>query len=153
MCEYNLRPEFPTNEMEIKVTQLDMAVDKTNAVLHGGKNEAIDRHNSSLKYISSEINHMRLNLEVSKLAAKEEMTAIEEWNMWLNAKLEKANSDVAKVRKWLDDRKREEESNAQEQKPYFQQKLHETKLEMQTELLASQASQHPPQVLASRGLA
>ena len=68
MCEYNLRPEFSTNEMgtteanlEIKVTQLDMAVDKTNAVLHGGKNEAIERHISSLKYISSEINHMRLN--------------------------------------------------------------------------------------------
>ena len=105
MCEYNLRPEFPTNEMEtteanleIKVTQLDMAVDKTNTVLHGGKNEAIERHISSLKYISSEINHMRLNLEASKFAAKEEMTAIEEWNARLDAKLEKADSDVAKAK-------------------------------------------------------
>ena len=119
-----------------------MAVDETNAVLQGGKNEVIERHLSSLKYISSEINCMWLNLEASKLAAKEEMTAIEEWNMWLNAKLEKANSDVAKVRKWLDDRKREEESNAQEQKLYFQQKLHETKLEMQTELLAFHAKHY-----------
>ena len=64
--------------LEIKVTQLDMTVDKTNAVLQGGKNEAIERHLSSLKYISSEINRMRLNLEATKLAAKEEMTAIEE---------------------------------------------------------------------------
>ena len=143
--------------LEIKVTQLDMAVDKTNTVLHGGKNEAIERHISSFKYISSEINHMRLNLEASKLAAKEEMTAIEEWNARLDAKLEKADSDVAKcwhvakARKWLDDRKGEEESNAQEhvQKLYFEQKLHQTKLEMQTELTASQASQHTPQALAS----
>ena len=72
-----------------------------------------------MKYISSEINHMRLNLEASKLAAKEEMTAIEEWNAQVHAKLEKADSDVAKARKWLDDRKREEESNAQETETIF----------------------------------
>ena len=77
------------------------------------------------------------------------MIAIEEWNAWLDAKLEKADSDVTKARKWLDDRKREEESNAQEQKIYFEQKLHQTKLEMHTELTASQASQHTPQALAS----
>ena len=77
------------------------------------------------------------------------MIAIEEWNARLDAKLEKADSDVAKARKWLDDRKREEESNAQEQKLYFEQKLHQTKLEMHTELTASQASQHTPQALAS----
>ena len=121
LCEYNLHPEFPANEMEtteanleIKVTQLDMAVDKTNAVLQGGKNEAIERHLSSLKYISSEINRMRLNLEATKLAEKE-MTAIEEWN----TKLEKADGKVATARKWLDDQKREE-SHVQEQKLYFE---------------------------------
>lgn len=63
--------------------------------------------------------------------------------------MEKADSEVAKARKWLDDRKREEESHVQEQKIYFGQKLHQTKLEMQTELLASQTSQHSPQVLTS----
>ena len=77
------------------------------------------------------------------------MTAIEEWNARLDAKLEKADTDVAKARKWLNDRKREEESNAQEQKLYFEQKLHQTKLELQTELTASQASQPTPQALAS----
>ena len=135
--------------LEIKVTQLDMTVDKTNAVLQGGKNEVIERHLSSLKYISSEINRMRLNLEATKLAVKEEMTAIEEWNARLDEKLEKADSEVAKARKWLYDRKKDEESHAQEQKLHFEEKLHQTKLEMQTELLASQTSQHPPQVLAS----
>ena len=63
-CVYNLRPEFPLNEMEtteanleIKVTQLDMTVDKTNAVLQGGQSEAIERHLSTLKHIFFEINH------------------------------------------------------------------------------------------------
>ena len=135
--------------LEIKVTQLDMTVDKTNAVLQGGKNEVIERHLSSLKYISSEINRMRLNLEATKLAVKEEMTAIEEWNARLDEKLEKADSEVTKARKWLYDRKKDEESHAQEQKLHFEEKLHQTKLEMQTELLASQTSQHPQQVLAS----
>ena len=48
-----------------------------------------------------------------------------------------------KVRKWLDDRKREAEVLAQEEKLQFEEKLYKTKLELQMELQATQTSQHP----------
>ena len=75
--------------VEIKVTQLEMTVMKTNAVLEKGKHEAIERHLSSLKHLSSEVTRMRLDVEAAKLAAKEEMTALQEWNTQLDAKLER----------------------------------------------------------------
>ena len=116
--------------MEIKVTQLEMAMMKTNAVLEKGKHETIERHLSTLKHLSSEVNRMRLDVEAAKLAAKEEITALQEWNDRLDAKLEKADSDVEKVRTWLDDRRKEKEARAQEQKLHFEAKLHQTKLDM-----------------------
>ena len=75
--------------VEIKVTQLERTAMKTNAVLEKGKHEAIERHLSSLKHLSSEVTRMRLDVEEAKLAAKEEMTALQEWNIRLDAKLEK----------------------------------------------------------------
>ena len=134
--------------LEIKVTQVEMTVMKTNAVLEKGKHEAIERHLSSLKHLSSEVTRMRLDVEAAKLAAKEEMTALQEWNTRLDAKLEKADSEVEKVTTWLDDRRKEKEAHAQEEKLHFEAKLHQTKLDMQAELQTSQASQHPPQVQA-----
>ena len=109
-----------------------------------GKHEAIERHLSTLKHLSSGVNRMRLDVEAAKLAAKEETTALQEWNDRIDAKLEKANSDVKRVRTWLDDRRKEKEAHAQEQKLHFEAKLHQTKLDMQAGL----TSQHPPQVQA-----
>ena len=130
--------------MEIKVTQLEMTIKKTNAVLEKGKHEAIERHLSTLKHLSSEVNRMRLDVEAAKLAAKEEITALQEWSDRLDAKLEKADSYVERVTTWLDDRRKEEEAHAQEQKLHLEAKLHKTKLDMQAEL----TSQHLPQVQA-----
>ena len=83
---------------------------------------------------------MRLDVEAAKLAAKDEITALQEWNDRLDAKLEEAVSDVERVTTWLDDRRKEKEAYAQEQKVHFEAKLHHTKLDMQAEL----TSQHPP---------
>ena len=87
---------------------------------------------------------MRIDVEVAKLAAKEEITALQEWNDRLDAKLVEADSDVERVTTWLDDRRKEKEAHAQEQKLHFEAKLHQTKLGIQAEL----TSQHLSQVQA-----
>ena len=89
---------------------------------------------SSIKHLSSEVTRMRLDVEAAKLAAKEEMTALQVWNTRLDAKLEKADSEVEKVTTWLDDRRKEKEAHVQEEKLHFEAKLHQTKLDMQAEL-------------------
>lgn len=140
MCEYNyvlnFRNDMEATEanMEIKVIQLEMTMMKTNAVLERGKHEATERHLSTLKHLSSEVNRMRLDVEAAKWAAKEEITALQEWNDRLDAKLEKADSDVERLTTWLDDRRKEKEAHGQEQKLHFKAKLHQTKLDMQAEL-------------------
>jgi len=134
--------EATVENLDTKVTQLDMKVARTNAVLEAGKPEAIERQLATLKSITAEIDRMRLDVEDKKLAAKEEMSAIQTWNAHLSAKLEEADNEVVKVRKWLDDHKKQAEVLAQEEKLQFEEKLHKTKLELQTELQATQTTQH-----------
>ena len=129
--------------LNIKVMQLKMTVAKTNAVLEAGKPEPIERQLATLKAITAEIDRMRLHVEAKKLAAEEEIADIQTWNAHLDAKVEEADNEVVKVRKWLDDRKREAEVLAQEEKLQFEEKLYKTKLELQMELQATQTSQHP----------
>ena len=128
--------------LDIKVTQLGMAMAKTNIVLEARKPEAIERQLAALKSITKEIDRIRVEVEAKKLAAKEEIAEIETWNTHLDQKLEEADNEIMKVRKWLDDREKEAEVLAREEKLKFEEKLHRAKLEWQTELQASQTSQH-----------
>ena len=81
---------------------------------------------------------MRIEVEAKKLADKEETAEIQQWNAALDAKLGKADDEVRSVREWLDERKKEADVLAQEENFQFEEKLHKTKLELQTQLQASQ---------------
>ena len=72
--------------LDIKVTQLGMAMAKTNIVLEARKPEAIERQLATLKSITKEIDRIRVEVEAKKLAAKEEISAIETWNAHLYEK-------------------------------------------------------------------
>ena len=92
--------------MRIKVKQLEMTGTRTNVVLGGKGNEAMERHLSTLKHLSREINRMRLDVEALKLVKEEDATGIQAWNAELHAKLEKADTEVEKVTTWLDERQK-----------------------------------------------
>jgi len=130
--------EATEKALDIKLTQLKMTIGKTNAVIEAGKGESIERQLSTLRSITAEINRMRLEVEAKKIEAKEEMTEIETWNAEIDAQLEKADLEVEKVLKWIEDRKREAQALVQEE----QLKFHKTKLEMQAEI---QTAPHPQQ--------
>lgn len=130
--------EATEKALDIKLTQLKMTIGKTNAVIEAGKAESIERQLSTLRSITAEINRMRLEVEAKKIEAKEEMTEIETWNAEIDAQLEKADLEVEKVLKWIEDRKREAQALVQEE----QLKFHKTKLEMQAEI---QTAPHPQQ--------
>ena len=96
--------------LDIKVTQLKMSIGKTNTIVETGKSEAIERHLSTLWSLSKELNRMRIEVEVTKLGAKEEIADIEAWNSGIDAQLEKADCEADKMCTWIDDRKREAEA-------------------------------------------
>ena len=135
----------PTVEnLDIKIMQLDITMAKTNVVLDAGTCEAIERQLSTLKSITTEIARMRTEVEAKKLAAKETMTDIEKWNTQLDAKLGEADNEVSKVRKWFDERDKQAEILAQEEKLKFEGKLHQAKMELQAQFQATLQNQHPP---------
>ena len=100
----------------------------TNTVLKTAKFEAIERQYATLKSITADVERMRI-----------------EWNGALDAKLEKADDEVRSVREWLDERKKQADVHAQEEKLQFEEKLHKTKLDLQSQLQAAQieGSQQP----------
>ena len=52
----------------------------------------------------------------------------------MDAKLEKADDEAPSIREWLDERKKQADVHAQEEKFQFEEKLHKTKLEFQNQL-------------------
>ena len=128
--------------LDIKVTQLKMSIGKTNTIVEAGKAEAIERHLSTLRSLTTEINRMRLEVEATKLAAKEEIADIEAWNSGIDAQLEKADYEVDKMRTWVDDRKREAEAVVKQE----ELKFHKAKIQMQAEI---QATAHPQETMTT----
>ena len=129
--------EATQTNLDIKVTQLKMSIGKTNTIVEAGRAEAIDRHLSTLRSLTTEINLMRLEVEATKLAAKEENADIEAWNSGIDAQLEKADYEVDKMRTWVDDRKREAEAVVKQE----ELKFHKVKIQMQAEIQATAHSQ------------
>ena len=66
--------------LDIKVTQRKMSIGKMNTIVETGNSEAIERHLSTLQSLSKELNRMRIEVEVTKLGAKEKIAEIEVWN-------------------------------------------------------------------------
>ena len=104
--EFFVEMEATSENLAIKITQLEMTMAKTNTVLQSAKLEAIERQYATLKSITANVERMRIEVEAKKLADKEEMPEIQEWNAALDAKLEKADDEVRSVREWLDEKKK-----------------------------------------------
>ena len=124
--------------LDIKVTQRKMSIGKMNTIVETGNSEAIERHLSTLQSLSKELNRMRIEVEVTKLGAKEKIAEIEVWNSGIDTQLEKANCEVDKMCTWIDDRKREAEAIVKQE----ELKFHKAKIEMQAEI---QVEPHPQQ--------
>ena len=126
-------------KLNVKLTQLRITVERTNSVLDSNRQETIERHCVALKSITDSVNEMRVVVEESKIEAGEEMTEIATWNGALDAKLTEADNKSERVRKWLEQRKQEQETVAREEQFTFEAKLHKTRMNFQAELASAKA--------------
>lgn len=55
--------EATAGNLEIKLAQLRMNLEKTDSVIDGNNLEAIEKHQETLKTISAKVNYMRLEVE------------------------------------------------------------------------------------------
>ena len=92
------------SNLETKLTQLDINVKKTNVVIESQNSEAIERHLQTLKAISDTVNHLRLEVEAKKIESKVNSDAIQTWNDDVDSKLQAADVEIGRIRKWVRDR-------------------------------------------------
>ena len=101
---------------------------RTNSVLDTNRQENIERHRAALQSITDSVNELRLTVEESKIEAKEDMAEITKWNGELDAKLNAADKESERLRKWLEQRKQDQEKISREEQFNYEAKLHETRM-------------------------
>ena len=133
---------MPSTEMEnakgklqTKLTQLEIHAKRMEQVLHSGSVEAIEGHTGALRSTISQADELKRALEALKIEAEEDLGDIGTWNTTIDLQLMKADEEVGKLHKWLENRRRQEETAAREDQLNFEMKLHEQKMKLQTEIV------------------
>ena len=78
-------------DLKTKITQLQMATEKSDAILNGNKKRAIARHGESLKETIAAVNKLRLTVEAEKISKETSAEEIEEWYKTVENTMEKAD--------------------------------------------------------------
>jgi hypothetical protein len=114
-----------------KTKQLQITVKRTGDILDKGDEESIERHLTTLRTITREVEELRLAVEVEKIAAEEDTG---EWENEINMEIARADDGVRATKAWLDNNQKKRNALEREEKLEFEVRLHETKLKMQAEL-------------------
>ena len=130
------------SNLETKLTQLEINVKKTNVVIESQNSEAIERHLQTLKAISDTVNHLRLEVEAKKIESKVNSDAIQSWNDDVDSKLQAADVEIGRIRKWVRDREKEAEINAKKEQMQFEEEIQKMKLQLKADQLAKTKSQN-----------
>ena len=117
--------------LEIKTKQLQITAKRTTNILDKGDEESIERHLATLRTIISDVEKLRLDVEVEKLAAEEDTR---EWENDINGKIALADESVRATKAWLNDNQKRRNALEREEKIRFEVELHEVKLKRQAEL-------------------
>ncbi|CAB4033869.1 Hypothetical predicted protein, partial [Paramuricea clavata] len=131
--------------LKTKITLLQMATEKSDAILNGNKKRAIARHGESLKETIAVVNKLRLTVEAENISKETSAEEIEEWNKTVENTIEKADGMVEILEQWLDEQdarkekiqleeKAEREEIEREKQLQFVLKLHEDKVKLQSEI-------------------
>ena len=131
--------ENAKGKLQTKLRQLEIHAKRMEQVLHSGYVEAIERHTGALRSTISQADELKCALEALKIEAEEDLGDIGTWNTTIDLQLMKADEEVGKLHKWLENRRRQEETAAREDQLNFEKKLHEQKMKLQTEMV-TQAS-------------
>ena len=136
-------------ELETKLTQLNLAVQRSEKILATGKRETIKRHLETLQSVNSSSNQCKRLVEEQKIASKTNMDDIANWNDNIESKFEEADFQIARFSDWLAENERQTKAVAQEELFKNELKLHEEKLRMQSELVNSAKSKPETQEFSS----
>ena len=120
--------------LETKLTQLNLAADRTESINALRNETAIERHLTALKVLTAEADQCKRVVEETKIAAKESPEDLNLWITEVDGKILAADESVKSLKETLEELRQEELLKKQEKELDFEQKLFETKMKFQTEL-------------------
>ncbi len=89
------------SNLATKLTQLQIATEKSQVVLSTGKRVAIKRHLDALQTTANEASQCRRTAEAFKIENKEELSQIKEWNNELDLKFDAADAAIQNLEDFL----------------------------------------------------
>ncbi len=94
--------EAPETKLKTKLVQLQMTVSRTEKVLKTESLQAIERQQTSLKTITTEIDLLKSEVEAKKITDEENPDEIETWIGEIDKELSKADVEVQRLQQWQD---------------------------------------------------
>lgn len=121
-------------KLETKLKQLRITVGRTHNVVETKRQDAVERHITTIKSVTESINGMRVSVEEEKIQNDVDEGEITAWNNDIDKELAEADRAVEELRDWLDKCKREKENMAREEQIQFETKLFETRMKYEGQI-------------------
>ena len=134
-------------KLQTKLTQLEIHPKRTEQVLNLGSEEAIERHFEAIQSTITETDSLKCSLEALKIVAKVDFTQMGAWSSEVNLQLKmKAEGEVGRIRRLLEDGKPPEEITAREDQNLikFEVESHEGRIRLQADLMQDNQGQASP---------
>ena len=122
--------------LDTKLIQLQFARERTEETIQSKRCDKIERQIKALKELFGEADQLKRTLEGLKIAAKESAEDIKQWNDQIEEKITRADDDILRLKKWLEETKREENQKIREEELHYERELFKTRLKFQIELNA-----------------
>ena len=126
--------------LDTKLIQLQFARERTEERIQSKRCDKIERQIKALKELSGKADQLKRTLKGLKIAAKESAEEIKQWNDQIEEKITRADDDILRLKKWLEETKREENQKIREEELHYERELCETRLKFQTELNAAKSN-------------
>ncbi len=127
--------EAPETKLKTKLVQLQMTMSRAENVLKTESLQAIERQQTSLKTITTEIDLLKSEVEAKKITDKENP-----WIGEIDKELSKADVEVPRLQQWQDTVLGDEKQRQQEEQLQHERELYETKIKMKSALKLSSES-------------
>ena len=116
-------------KMNVRLTQLELFVKRTANILEKGNEEAIECHLNALKVITGEVDQCKRTVEELQIAKKTDVDEITQFGASVDEKVEAADIEVTRIKRWLQEKQAERDSAKNEGKMQFEMKLQKLKLD------------------------
>ena len=117
-------------------------------MLYLGSVETIARHFEAIRSTLTKTDNLKCSLEALWISAKVDFTQMGAWSSEVQLQLKmKGEDQVGRIRRWLEDRKPQEEITARKDQIKFEIESHEGRMRLEADLMQDNQGEASPKLL------